>query len=264
MNSREDELREDELRTMNSGTILAANVCLRDAWPAPEWVEVGGWRLRAARGGYNRVNSVWPAMFDGSVGVETAIDRVEAFYREHGLPACFQVLENAQPSDLDARLDRRGYGRRDACFLMTKAVSAGVSAGPGISASDAASTDWLDVYLPAQSPAKADELPGILERLTGPRAFLVAEVDGAPGAVALAGRSGADVAVDCVQTAPRCVRRGGAMRVMRAAESWAASVGASRLVLYVLATNAAALKLYERLGYRVASGYHYRFRSDAP
>ena len=104
--------------------LFAAQVCLRDAWPALETVELGGWLIRAGKGGYNRVNSVWSGYFTGEVSLPGAIDAVETFYRERGLPPRFQMLDIAQPVDLDGVLERRGYLRELAYSDMWKAVTA--------------------------------------------------------------------------------------------------------------------------------------------
>lgn len=248
---------------MSAGGPLAAEICLRDAWPAPESLDLGGWRLRAGVGGYNRANSVWTGQFTGEISVNNAIDQVEAFYRQRNLPARFQVLPNGEPAGLDRLLEERGYRAQHDCLLLSKPATGGTPLLETALTVDP-TREWLDVYVPEQRPPKATEVPSILARLTVPHRFIVARKDGFAIAVALAGRVGNDVAVDCVQTASSKVRSGGATAVMQAAETWAAGEGARRLVLYVIADNYPARALYDKLGYRQLSTYHYRVKPVAP
>ncbi len=105
--------------------LVAAQVCLRDAWPAPESMELGGWQLRAGKGGYNRANSVWTGQFTGDVALGDAIAHAEAFYRQRGLGPRFQILDIAQPIDLDDVLAARGYRRELECTRYVEAGRAG-------------------------------------------------------------------------------------------------------------------------------------------
>ena len=98
----------------------------------------------------------------------------------------------------------------------------------------------------------------ILAKVPPCRGFLVCRRDGAPAGVALAGRFGDDVAVDCVVTMPTFRRTGVARSLMLAAEAWAAGVGGRRMLLSVVDDNEPAVALYRGLGYRRFASYHYR------
>ena len=239
---------------------LAAEVCLRDAWPAPETAGCQGWLLRAGQGGYNRINSVWTGHFTGNLAA--AIEEAEAFYGARGLRPRFQMLDIAQPAGLDAELARRGYKQEPACSNMTKTVIGGAVL-PDVSVTPDASRDWLDAYLGEQPAEKAAELPRILLKLPQRRGFIACRRDDRPAGVALVGRVGDAAAVDCVLTLPRFRRAGVARSIMQTAEAWAAGGGVQRLVLSVVDDNNAAITLYRSLGYRRLSGYHYRTAAAA-
>jgi ribosomal protein S18 acetylase RimI-like enzyme len=238
---------------------LAAQVCLRDAWPAPETEPLAGWQLRAGAGGYNRANSVWSGRFTGELPLEAAIDRAEAFYRARNLVPRFQLLDIAQPAGLDSALAQRGYLRDVDCSDMAKGVTP-VSAPAGVAVTHDPPEDWIALYRSAQPPQKSVELPRILARLPSAHGFVVCRRNGRAEAVALVGRIGTDVAVDCVLTRPNSRRGGAATAVLMAAEAWAAGEGARRLLLSVVDGNAAAVPLYLKLGYRKFAAYYYRFR----
>ncbi len=238
---------------------FAAQICLRDAWPAPETADCGGWQLRAGRGGYNRVNSVWTGRFSGDPAA--AIGQAETFYRSRGLPPRFQMLDTAEPADLDADLAERGYRRALDCSDMAKAVAARAMPAD-VSVTAEAPGDWLDLYCAEQPPEKAMELRHILPKLPPRHGFILCRRNGAPAGVALVSRVGEDAAIDCVLT-ERTVRRSGVARaMMQAAEAWAAGAGARRLLLSVVDDNAGAVALYGGLGYARLAGYHYRIRPD--
>ena len=240
--------------------LLAAQLCLRDGWPAPETMDLGGWLIRAGRGGYNRVNSVWPGHFTGEMALRDAIEATETVYRKRGLLSRFQVLDIAQPVDLDGVLERRGYLSELACSDMWKPVSA-ASMPADVSVTAAVSPDWLSLFGSHQSPEKAAEYPEILKKLPPGRGFLVCRRDGRPDGVALVGHTGTDVAVDCVLTRPERRRSGIARALLMAAEAWAAKQHVQRLILSVVDDNVPAVSLYTTLGYRKLSAYHYRFKT---
>jgi N-acetylglutamate synthase len=244
---------------MTPEDLLAAEIALRDAWPAAEAVGLGGWRLRAMSGGYNRTNSVWPGAFSGSMPLERAIEQAEAFYTERGLRPCFQVLDSARPHGLDAALAARGYLQDRRCVLMAKTVQL-VATSPDTVISADATDDWLSVYLSDQDAVRAGECPRIFAGLPPARAFLVHRVDGEPAAVAMVANTARVAAVECVVTRADLRRKGAAAAVMRSAEWWADTQGAARIVLAVIGDNTAAVALYTGLGYQAVSGYNYRVK----
>ena len=234
---------------------LSAEICLRDAWPSPEIVDCSGWQLRAGRGGYNRVNSVWTGRFGGDLAA--AIDKAEAFYRAHGLGPRFQILDIAQPAGLDAELARRGYRRELDCSDMAKTVAA-PEMPADVSVTAETTADWLALYNADLPPERMAELADILANLPAERGFILCRRNGSPAGVALVSRVGEDAAVDCVLTAPAFRRTGVARSLMTGAEAWAAERGVRRLLLSVLDENVGAVALYSSLGYRRLAAYHYR------
>ena len=85
------------------------------AWPARERERLGGWRLNATDGFSLRINACWP-LGEPDRDPEAAIDAVEAFYGQRGLPVRFKLTDGATaPADLADRLtELLQRARRDA------------------------------------------------------------------------------------------------------------------------------------------------------
>lgn len=244
---------------MKQFDLLAADICLYEAWRAPEIADIGGWQARAAVGGYRRLNSVWPARFSNELETNSAIAKVEEFYADCDLPPRFMVLATAQPSDLDLRLAQRGYVVDGPTFTMAAPV-AGLSM-PGEVALSADPTDaWRKLYFASVSPERRAELKGVFSRMPRERRFATATLNGEPVGTALGVFAAGCVAIECVYTVPAARGQGAARRMVTALISWAAEIGAGRMVLAVDEHNPVARRLYERAGFEIISRYHYRER----
>ena len=103
-----------------------------DAWPAGETSELGGWALRSSGGPTHRGNSVATLDATGHMSLDARIERAEAWYRERGRPAQFQLGPCAAPTGLDAALSARGY-RKSGEALCAVAPALGAVAGTGSS-----------------------------------------------------------------------------------------------------------------------------------
>jgi len=95
-----------------------------DAWPASETEELDGWLLRASGGPTRRANSVATLEVGTALPVEARIERAEAWYRQRGLPALFQLGPCVAPGDLEHVLVARSYRKEGG------AVAALAAAGP--------------------------------------------------------------------------------------------------------------------------------------
>jgi ribosomal protein S18 acetylase RimI-like enzyme len=231
------------------------------AWPAERVLDLDGWRLRYTRGVTNRGNSVWPGPARGTLQLESALARVEAFYGELGLPPRYQLTPVAAPPELDDVLAERGYRSYSPVSIQTSsserlarietAAQARVDASLGhewfeISAHRGRFSDVVDVYR------------GILARIGERAGFALATIDRQPAAVGLGVCEGGWVGVFGMATLPEFRRRGAAAAVLGALGEWARQREAASLYLQVERDNDAALALYASAGFRERYGYHYR------
>ena len=242
------------------------------AWPPCESEVRHGWLLHFSRGVTKRANSVLP--LDGNDGAEdalsTAIRYVEACYARRGLAACFQMSPAAEPTALDAALDRRGYVAHDPTCVQTAAADDVLdrASAPTFRStmSDCPSDAWLDVNLQANERSSRDVRNTTREILTGTRsaACFATVLDG--GRVIAVGqgvRDGDFVGVQCMATEPDARRRGAAKAVLATIAHWALEGGSPLLYLCVVEANVAARSLYTGLGFDTRHTYWYRSEHEA-
>ena len=208
------------------------------------------------RGLTRRANSVLPLGWAGDQTVADHIDEAERRYRADGLAPCFKITRSAQPQDLDAVLDRRGYVIEGQSLVLT-AGSAHIEQtdGPEITLSADASPAWLGCHW--QDHNDDDRWIDIVRRISGPRAFVLARLDNGPAGTALASIEDGWACITAVHTVPDFRRRGVARSLVGALAAWARTQS-SGLFLQVEADNDPAQRLYASCGFQPAYRYHYR------
>jgi N-acetylglutamate synthase len=250
--------------------VLALEEVAALGWPAPHTRRLGGWLLRAAEGWTGRANSVLP-LGDPGRPLDAALAEVRSWYAGHGLPARVAVPVPGREA-LDAALAARGWSAHSPVRVLTADVGVTLRSLPErrdlppVEIEPAPADDWVAAYhyrgdsgLPPVGRAilTGSERPGFAVVRSGR--------PGGPGgsaSPALAiGRASLDrgwVGVTAVEVDPAHRRRGLASQVMRALLGWAADAGVRDAYLQVADENAAALALYDRLGFAPHHRYHYR------
>jgi GNAT superfamily N-acetyltransferase len=243
-------------------------VLMAEGWPAVEQGSLGSWSLRSSSGFTGRACSVLP-VGDPGLPLDQAVEHVERWYAERGQPPIFQVYGPAgfviADVPLAAALLRRGYavGGRRADWERVLVMTAPTSSVPPVSAApvpvvveERMSAEWLDAY--GQGRAA---IPGATEAVLAGREGLrfLSVRDAASrligiGRLALhAGWAG----VFAVWVDPSHRRTGVARALTSTMATIARQHGIPSLYLQVSADNAAAIRLYEELGFTVHHEYTY-------
>ncbi|MCP2255891.1 Acetyltransferase (GNAT) family protein [Prauserella aidingensis] len=244
-----------------------------DAWPAQVNEPLGGWRLRAADGFTGRANSAL-ALDDPGLPLPDALAAVCDFAHQHAIPPMLQAVQN---SPVERELPRFGWrpcddhaAGNDVAVLLGPTVPPDATAPPATAARPAtgAADHRVDVLteptagwweLTVGRPRPTDAERAVLTG-GGPVGYGVATgPDGARAAVRGAVADGL-LLVARLAVHPEHRRKGLARASMAAIGAWGRRHGAEACVLQVAADNAAALALYERLGFRE----HHRYRYWAP
>ena len=213
------------------------------AWPALRTVIVDGWLWRSSGGGSQRANSVSTVDFTGG-DVERAIDDVEARYRAVGAQVRFQTYDETMPSDLCNVLRRRGYQESEQTTTMFRRN------GPVTAASDVERRDrpwpaWETVLFNTVTENRRVVNAQIVAGVPAPRMFF--GYRGMATALCVVGFGCA--VVECVATRQDARRQGAAHAVMTGLLAWAAEQDVDLVGLQVVASNVAAVRLYEALGF---------------
>lgn len=221
-------------------------------WPAAEFGEAGGFRLRRGAGAGNRTSA---ATLEASAG---DIAAAEAGMRGWGQRPLFMI----RPGDeaLDAELEARGYAVHDASLVLAARCDA-------LGAGDPERASVGDMLLRIVADVWADggigpERLAVMARAPGPKAYLLGRTDDfVVGAGFVAGSGGVAV-LHALEVAPKARRQGVGTAMTLSAAGWAAEHGMDRLLLAVTRANADARAVYGRLGFTEAATYHYRRGPD--
>ena len=231
------------------------HVTLR-AWPALETQHYDGWLLRFSQGYSGRSNSVNP-LDASTLALDEKIAHCERLYAEHQLDIRFRLHDAAQPPELDAVLAERGY----AYYSETDVYVCDLTQFPPATDSrfhftNTLTDTWLRAYttMNGTAPSLIDTLQAMLERVLPDSCFGFVE----DTAVGLAVREGDylglfDIVVDATQR-----RQGLGLALVSSLMAWGRQQGAKFAYLQVVAENAPAKALYEKLGFRFHHKYWYR------
>ncbi|HHQ44936.1 MAG TPA: GNAT family N-acetyltransferase [Candidatus Altiarchaeales archaeon] len=98
-----------------------------------------------------------------------------------------------------------------------------------------------------------------LEKQVMNQRLVIADDDGFAGAIFLEDRDGADVYVKTLQVEPEKRGLGIGTALLKEAEDWAKSIGATSMTLTVKPENTIAKELYENKGFKL---YRYLMKKD--
>jgi N-acetylglutamate synthase len=239
-----------------SDVVLLERLAAR-TWRGLEEEPYGDWLLRAAGGFTGRANSAL-VLGEPPARLDDAVADVGRWYAARGLRPQAQVpLPGSEAAD--AAFAAAGWTTPEDVLFLTAPLAAWSSPDVPVRLASAPDDAWLDGYR-----YRGGSLPPVAPRVLGNADDPVfASVRLAPQPAPLAAVARGVVVEDwlvvtAVTVAEEARRRGLGTAVMAALARWAQDRGAGRCLLQVVETNAAALALYERLGFTEHHRYHYR------
>lgn len=228
------------------------------AWPALRTQTTGGWVQRLSGGYTKRANSINALEVEDPLTLEMK-DNLETPYRAANLPPVWRLTPLA-PAGTDALLAAAGYRRIEESRVQRAPLDGRFIADPEVRIAGTPSDDWLAGFaaLSPVAPPHRPTMARMLRAISAPVGFARVEDDGRPIAFALGVAEGDHVGLFDVLVAPQARRRGLARRLTQSIGAWGRAHGARFAYLQVVATNTAALPLYEALGFETVYSYAYR------
>lgn len=246
-----------------------------DATPGSVEADVGGWRCKASpEVPFRRANVVRPPLGAGRdpAAVRRALGEVGAWCAARDRRLIVQV-SSADPDAalLDAQLAEAGLTVEAPVHVMVAAVPTLLTPAPpgGLKVEVRVGVDeaWAaGIAVDGTTEAQQARAAGY-GRLLAPRgdralAAISTDPDGTVVGVGFAVLDRGWVGIFGMVTAPAHRRRGVASSLVRALGAEASERRAQHAYLQVETDNAPAIACYERLGFAISHGYHYR--ADRP
>lgn len=231
------------------------------AWPALEARDVAGWRLRFSGGYTKRANSINALSQDAQTD-PTTVDGLEAAYRKRGQPAVWRLSPLA-PAAILGILESRGYRTIERSLVQVRALDRTFTPVPEVRIHPRPTESWIEAFA-AHSPVRPEHRDAMWRMLTAiaaPVGFAFIEKAGRPMAMAIGVLNGDHMGLFDVLVMPEARRRGLARKVTESLYAWGRDRGARFAYLQVVATNAAAMPLYQAQGFRTVYAYEYRVPS---
>lgn len=226
-------------------------------WPALESRDVAGWRLRFSGGYTKRANSINALGQESHTDLQT-VGSLEAAYRERGQLPVWRLSPLAPAAIADV-LAARGYRAIERSLVQVCPLRAFTPA-PEVRIHAQPTEAWIEAFA-AHSPVRPEHratMRRMLTAIAAPVGFAFVEEAGQPMAMAIGAVNGDHMGLFDVLVMPHARRRGLARKVTESLYAWAWDHGARFAYLQVVATNAAAMPLYEAQGFRTVYSYEYR------
>jgi len=221
--------------------------------PGLERHRVGDWLLRSALRATGRANCVW-VRDDPGCEVSSAIDSVEAWYRQRDATVIFQLFDGTDV-DVSTELDARGYRTATGAVVMTAGIGdVRLDASSDGSATTSSSPDQAFASLVGDEDRLAETVMTPLDQ----HFVTLDDRDGTLLGGGLAVLDDQWLGIFAMNTLPEARRRGVARRVLRELIEWGRGSGATSVWLQVMPTNAPARSLYREVGFVDSHQYHYR------
>ncbi|GAB4366310.1 MAG: hypothetical protein Kow00121_03640 [Elainellaceae cyanobacterium] len=228
------------------------------AWSAFETIDYAGWRLGFAEGYTKRANSV-TVLDQVETDLEAKIAYCEAQYQARQQPPIFRLLSFTNPVRLDSYLSERGYQLVDPSYVMGCSLI-GRSHTITTSLHSESLDDWLAAFYQLNGGQVQSSLHHrqILAAIESKAIFALLHQQQEVVACGIGVLENGYLGIFDLFTHPTYRRCGHATVLMQGILQWGIAQGAEFSYLQVVQSNAAACKLYKKLGYQIMYEYWYR------
>ena len=229
-----------------------------NAWAPFQQIFFDGWVLRFADGYTKRANS---ANLCAPIETNPAAltEYVEAQYRARNQPPIFRIIDHPRARDVDEFLARRNYAILDRTLVMTCPLEQFHFQENRVQIRALDADTWLAHYTELTEIKSAPAAHRrILQNIVPTHWFAILEVGHLAAACGVGVLDRGYFGFFDIITARAARRQGHATQLLRGLAKCAQQNGAHTLYLQVVATNAPARQLYQKLGFTEAYTYWYR------
>jgi len=232
------------------------------SWPAFEQLDYRGLVLRFAEGCTKRSNSV-NAAIPVRENISETVAHCESLYRRKNLPTIFRMLSFVDNAELDFHLADQGYIFTEPSLVLVQSL--GAAPEPTMNPISLDRNAWLEIFeeIAEVSPEKRTTHAKIIDQVPATSLFTILEREGLPVACGLGVIQDGYFGIFDVIARSQDRRRGYGTQLVKQMLSWAGKNGGHCAYVQVLAQNAPAVRLYEKLGYRRLYDYWYRVKKQA-
>jgi N-acetylglutamate synthase len=233
-----------------------------NCWPSLQTIHYDGWVLRFAEGLTRRSNSVYP-VYDSKIDVFTKISYCENLYKRKDLPACFKITEIAQPYDLDEILDSKGYNHEfDISVQLMNINKFTIDEDSNAKISEYTNDEWIYNYVNMNEMDAIQKpiLKKIMDRILLPKCLLTYDLNGYPIGCGLGVIDDKFLGLFEIVIDKQYRNKGFGKSMIDNILMWGKNNGAEVAYLQVLTENNAAIKLYDKEGFKEAYRYWYRIK----
>ena len=233
-----------------------------NAWPALQTIQYDGWILRFANGVTKRSNSVnllYPSFLDP----DEKISFCEHLYESQNITPCFKITDIADPADIDFRLAQKNYFIHSSISFQTLDISR-IPSEPlnDISIESKLNSRWIDDFIRMNdfNPARKSTYIGIMKQLRLPKCLISLSRNHRTIGVGLGVVEGSYIGLFDLVVDKDYRNTGLGYLIVENILRWGRKQGADTAYLQVLTDNTAAIRLYEKMGFREAYQYWYRMK----
>ena len=243
--------------------ILKLEEIALNAWPALETIQYDGWIIRFANGVTKRSNSVNP-IYESSENIDDKIDFSERFYRSRGIPVCFKISDIAKPAGLDQMLDARGYAHKFDVLIQIMDISQfTIDLDENIHLMENTDDQWLNHYIKMNGSKPSDKpvYKRIIDAILFPKCLFTLTLNEVVIGCGLGVVEEKFIGLFDIVIDPLYRNQGYGKLLVENILKWGKDKGAETAYLQVLADNAPAIRLYEKVGFKEEYNYWYRIKA---
>jgi ribosomal protein S18 acetylase RimI-like enzyme len=235
-----------------------------NAWPPLHSLLYDGWILGFSGGYTRRANSIHP-LYPSSVPVVEKIVACESTYAARGMETFFKLTSAPDDAALESVLEGLGYAHAALTSVQTVDLAALPSQmDHAVALSTTLESAWFSDFnrltVTPESLQAAERR--LLDSIAPPHVFASVSHNGQTVAVGLAVAERDHVGLFDIVVDSSVRNQGLGRRLCTSLLQWGRQTGAGNGYLAVMADNAPAIHLYERLGFRESYQYWYRHKPN--